>query len=263
MEDVQNRADHREIPIDRVGVTNLRYPIIVWDRENEKQSTVGTLSLSVNLPHHFKGTHMSRFLEVLNDYRGEFTIRTLPQVVESLKERLDSEAAHLEVRFPYFIEKKAPVTKKVSLLDIEGYFHGSSSSAGDDFILGVTVPVTSLCPCSKEISEYGAHNQRSFITIEVRMMSMDTKDFIWMEELIDVAENAASAPLYPLLKRPDERYVTMQAYDRPAFVEDIARSVAESLIDDERVAWFRVKCVNEESIHNHDAFSEILWTRDV
>lgn len=263
MEDVQNRRDHREIPIDRVGVTNLRYPIIVWDRENEKQSTVATLSLSVHLPHHFKGTHMSRFLEVLNDYRGEFTIRTLPEIVDTLKERLESEAAHLEVRFPYFIEKKAPVTQRVSLLDVEGYFHGVSTADGDDFILGVTVPVTSLCPCSKEISEYGAHNQRSFITIEVRMMSMDTNDFIWMEELIDVAESAASAPLYPLLKRPDERHVTMEAYDNPAFVEDIARNVAQSLMDDTRVAWFKVTCVNQESIHNHDAFSEISWTRDV
>ena len=261
MEDVQNRKDHREIPIDRVGVTNLQYPVIVWDRENEKQSTVATLSLSVHLPHHFKGTHMSRFLEVLNDYRGEFTIQTLPGVVDALKERLQSEAAHLEVRFPYFIEKKAPVTGKLSLLDIEGYFHGASTEEGDDFVLGVTVPVTSLCPCSKEISEYGAHNQRSFITIEVRMMSMEEEDFIWMEELVEVAEESASAPLYPLLKRPDERYVTMQAYDNPAFVEDIARSVALKLQEDRRVAWFRVKCVNQESIHNHDAFSEILWSR--
>jgi len=261
MEDVQNRSDHREIPIDRVGVTNLRYPIIVWDRANEKQSTVATLSLSVHLPHHFKGTHMSRFLEVLNEHRGEFTIQTLPAVVHALKERLDSEAAHLEVRFPYFIEKTAPVTKMVSLLDIEGYFHGASTADGDDFVLGVTVPVTSLCPCSKEISDYGAHNQRSFITIEIRMMSTAKEHFIWMEELIEIAENSASAPLYPLLKRPDERFVTMQAFDNPAFVEDIARNVAKALQDDGRVSWFRVKCVNQESIHNHDAFSEILWTR--
>ncbi|WP_430700844.1 GTP cyclohydrolase FolE2 [Microvenator marinus] len=261
MEDVQNRSDNREIPIDRVGVTNLRYPIIVWDKANESQSTVATLSLSVHLPHHFKGTHMSRFLEVLNEHRGEFTIKTLPTVIHELKTRLDSEAAHIEARFPYFIEKQAPVTKKTSLLDIEGYFHGASDASGDDFILGVSVPVTSLCPCSKEISDYGAHNQRSTITIEIRMTSAASEHFVWMEDLIEIAEASASAPLYALLKRPDERFVTMQAYDNPAFVEDIARNVAKRLQDDERIGWFRVKCVNQESIHNHDAFSEILWTR--
>ncbi len=262
MEDVQSRQDHRNIPIDRVGVTNLSYPITVWDRHNDHQSTVADLSLSVHLPHHFKGTHMSRFLEVLNDHRGEFTIRTLPTIVEALKERLDSEAAHLDVRFPYFIEKRAPVTDKSSLLDIEGYFHGASTDEGDDFILGATVPVTSLCPCSKEIADYGAHNQRSSISIRVRMASMEPEHFIWLEELVRIAEDAASAPLYPLLKRPDERHVTMEAYDNPAFVEDIARAVAKTLMDDDRIAWFRVRCVNEESIHNHDAFAEILWSRD-
>jgi GTP cyclohydrolase I len=261
MEDVQNRRDHREIPIDRVGVRNLRYPIIVWDRDHEKQSTVALLSLSVSLPHHFKGTHMSRFLEILNQHRGELTIRTLPLVLHDLKEHLDSEAAQLEATFPYFLERTAPVSGAKSLLDYEGHFSGISDLEGDTFILGVKVPVTSLCPCSKEISDYGAHSQRSFVSIEIKMSSNEPEHFIWMEELIEVAESSASAPLYPLLKRPDERHVTMQAYDNPAFVEDITRNVADKLMNDSRVKWFRVFCENEESIHNHNAFAEIEWTR--
>ncbi len=261
MEDVQSRRDHREIPIDRVGITNLRYPITVWDRTNDKQNTVAELSLSVSLPHHFKGTHMSRFLEVLEDHRGEVTIKTLPEILHDLRKRLDSEAAHMEVVFPYFLEKEAPATGARSLLDYTGHFIGSSDGDDDDFVLGVTVPVTSLCPCSKEISDYGAHNQRSSIDIRVRMIEGE-ENFIWMEELIDVAEDSASAPLYPLLKRPDERHVTMQAFENPAFVEDIARDVAATLIEDERVAWFEVRCVNEESIHNHNAFAVIEWSRD-
>lgn len=261
MEDVQNRPDHREIPIDRVGVTNLSYPIIVWDRENEKQHTVAELSLSVSLPHHFKGTHMSRFLEVLNHHRGEVTIRTLPLILRELKQHLDSEAAQMEVRFPYFLERKAPVTEACSLLDFQGLFRGETTADGDEFVLGVTVPVTSLCPCSKEISDYGAHSQRSLVTIEIKMMSTEEKDFVWMEELIEIADDASSCPIYPLLKRPDERHVTMQAYDKPQFVEDIARDVAAALMDDQRIKWFKVNCRNEESIHNHDAFATIEWTR--
>lgn len=261
MEDVQSRRDHREIPIDRVGVRNLRYPIIVWDRDHEKQSTVAVLSLSVSLPHHFKGTHMSRFLEILNQHRGELTIRTLPEVLHDLKKRLDSESAQMEATFPYFLERSAPVSGARSLLDFEGHFRGTSTTEGDDFVLGVKVPVQSLCPCSKEISDYGAHNQRSFVSIEIRMASDKPEHFVWMEELIDVAEKSASAPLYPLLKRVDERFVTMQAYDNPAFVEDIARNVADRLMSDERVKWFKVFCENEESIHNHNAFAEIEWTR--
>lgn len=262
MEDVQNRRDHREIPIDRVGITNLRYPITVWDRENQSQHTVADLTLSVSLPHHFKGTHMSRFIEVLEGHRGEVTLKTLPDILSDLRERLDAETAEMTVRFPYFLERSAPATGLKSLLDYEGYFKGTSVQAEDDFILGVRVPVTSLCPCSKAISEYGAHNQRSSIEIRVRMKSHTEVDFIWMEELIEIAEGAASAPLYPLLKRPDERHVTMQAYENPGFVEDIAREVSAALIDDPRVCWFRVRCVNEESIHNHDAFAIIEWTQD-
>jgi GTP cyclohydrolase IB len=263
LEDVQNRPDGRGIAIDKVGVSDLRYPVLVMDRDQEWQHTVARVSLSVALPHHFKGTHMSRFVEILNEYRGELTMRTLPGILRHLRDRLDAERAHVEVRFPYFIERAAPVTGSTALMDYECAFVGDSDGASDDFMLSVRVPVTSLCPCSKEISDYGAHNQRGYVTMDVRpAASRDgQRDLIWIEELVEVAERSASAPVYPLLKRPDERHVTMQAFDRPAFVEDIARDVAGHLQDDERVAWFRVQVVNHESIHNHNAFAEIEWRR--
>jgi|SRR5690554_945659 len=264
MEDVQNRRDHREIDIDKVGVQGLRYPIVVLDRENATQHTVAEISMSVSLPHHFKGTHMSRFLEVLNKHRGEVTMRTLPEVMHELKERLEAKSAHIAVQFPFFRERTAPVSGAKSLLDYECSFIGNSNGNHDDFIMAVRVPVTSLCPCSKTISDYGAHNQRSHIEVKVRSSANRRleENFIWFEELIDIAERSASAPLYPLLKRPDERYVTMQAYDNPVFVEDIVRNVAAILREDERIAWFKVSSVNQESIHNHNAFAEIEWSRD-
>lgn len=261
--DVQNRRDERSIPIDQVGVSELRYPIVVLDRERGRQQTVAQLSMSVGLPHHFKGTHMSRFIEVLNEHRGEVTMRTLPTILCDLKERLAAETARIEARFPYFLERTAPVTGARALMDYECSFVGETNGASDDFVLGVRVPVASLCPCSKEISDYGAHNQRGQVTIEVR----GTRDvagipaLIWIEELVAIAEASASAPVYPLLKRPDERHVTMQAYDNPAFVEDIVRNVAARLMADERVAWFHSHVVNHESIHNHSAFARITWER--
>lgn len=263
MEDVQNRADHREIDIDKVGVRDLQYPITILDRENEKQHTVAKLSMSVNLPRQFKGTHMSRFLEVLNKYRGEITLRTLPKMLGELRQRLDAEAAHVEVHFPFFIEKTAPVSGAKSLMDFEGYFIAHESEDEQDYLMGLVAPVKSLCPCSKAISDYGAHNQRSHVTIEIRSPEEGRleQNFVWFEELIEVAEASASAPLYPLLKRPDERHVTMQAYENPVFVEDIVRNVAHRLKQDKRVRWFRVASVNQESIHNHNAFAEIEWTR--
>ena len=263
MEDVQNRPDHREIAIDKVGVKDLRYPIVVLDRDEKRQNTVAHISMSVNLPHQFKGTHMSRFLEVLNRHRGEITMRTLPEILHELREHLNAEAAHIEVGFPYFKERKAPVSNAESLLDYECSFVGESNGDVDDFVLGVQVPVTSLCPCSKTISDYGAHNQRSCVSIKVRSLKngRHEENFVWFEELIEVAEESSSAPLYPLLKRPDERHVTMQAYENPVFVEDIVRNVAAKLRQDERLAWFRVSTVNKESIHNHNAFAEIEWER--
>ncbi len=263
MKDIQSKADHRQIDIDQVGVCDLRYPIVVWDRANAKQGTVAQLEMSVNLPHHFKGTHMSRFVELLNRHRGEVTLHTVPTILREMKERLDAESARLEVRFPYFLERAAPATGQSGLMDYECWFIGEASAQGDDFILGVKVPVTSLCPCSKAISDYGAHNQRGLITIEVRTRpdAEGRPTFMWIEELVEVAEASASAPVYPLLKRADERFVTMQAYDNPVFVEDMVRNVAARLQEDARVGWFHVHAVNHESIHNHGAFARIRWQR--
>ena len=263
MQDVQSRIDTREIPIDRVGVCDLKYPIIVMDRENRQQSTTARLSLSVNLPREFKGTHMSRFIEVLNSHRGEITLRTLPTILRELKERLDAESAHIEVHFPYFLERCAPVSGARALMDYECAFTGEMNGGTSDFVLRVRIPVTSLCPCSKAISEYGAHNQRGYVTVEVRSRPCEgtISELVWIEELVEYAESSASAPLYPLLKREDERHVTMQAYNKPAFVEDVVRDVAVRLQNDERIVWFKVHALNQESIHNHNAFAQIEWSR--
>ena len=261
--DIQNGADDRGLPIDRVGTRDLRYPIVVLDRLNQRQHTVATISLSVSLPHHFKGTHMSRFIEVLNRHRGEITVRTIPTLLRELRRRLEAERAHVEVRFPYFIEKAAPVSGASALMDYECDFIAEASADDIDFVLSVTTPVKSLCPCSKAISDYGAHNQRGMVTIQTR----STRDgrgkprLIWIEELIEIAERSASSPVYPLLKREDERHVTMQAYDNPVFVEDIVRNVAARLQTDRRISWFSILAVNQESIHNHSAFAQIEWTR--
>ncbi len=259
MKDIQNQADHRQIDIDQVGVSDLRYPIVVWDRDNERQSTVATLKMSVNLPHHFKGTHMSRFLEILNEHRGEMTVRTMPALLHDMRQKLNAESARVEIHFPYFLERVAPASGAKGLMDYECWFHGEARGQDDDFVLGVKVPVTSLCPCSKAISDYGAHNQRGYITIELRMKPDENGEpqMVWIEDVVAVAESSASAPVYPLLKRSDERHVTMQAYDNPVFVEDMVRNVAAKLKADARVAWFRVHAVNHESIHNHGAFAQI------
>lgn len=263
MEDVQSSQDHRNLPIQRVGVSDLRYPIVVLDRDNSRQQTVASFTASVNLPHHFKGTHMSRFVEVLNEHRGEVTMHTLPEILRDLKQRLDAESARIEVRFPYFLERQAPVTGASALTDYECVFTGEEDGDRSDFVLTVRVPVTSLCPCSKAISDYGAHNQRGYVTIDTRFTPKPDggREMVWIEEIVEIAEGSASSPVYPLLKRPDERHVTMQAYDNPVFVEDLVRNVALRLQDDERIRWFRVHAVNQESIHNHDAFAQIEWSR--
>lgn len=263
MYDVQNHRDDRQIPIDKVGVCDLQYPIVVLDRQSQRQSTTARLSMSVNLPHEFKGTHMSRFIEVLNCHRGEVTMRTLPLILSELKARLDAESAHMEVAFPYFVERAAPVSGATALMDYECRFIGEVNGGKQDFVLSVKVPVTSLCPCSKAISDYGAHNQRGQVTIEVRSQSTEEglPALVWIEELIEAAESSASAPVYALLKRQDERHVTMQAYDNPVFVEDLVRNVAMKLQADDRINWFRVHVLNQESIHNHNAFAEIEWRR--
>ena len=261
--DVQATPDTRGVALDQVGVRDLRYPIDVLDRAGGTQRTVASLALSVGLPHHFKGTHMSRFVEALSHYRGEFTMRTLPDLLDELRERLDAETARIELRFPYFVEKTAPVSGLTALMDVECGFTAEDTASGRDFVLHVTAPVASLCPCSKEISDYGAHNQRGQVELDVTPALDDDglPHLVWFEELLEAAEDAASAPLYPLLKRPDERFVTMQAYENPAFVEDITRDVAAHLMADDRVASFRVRVTNFESIHNHNAYAEIAWSR--
>jgi GTP cyclohydrolase I len=261
--DIQSQADDRQIGIDQVGVSDVRMPIVVLDRLSERQPTIASLNMSVALPHHFKGTHMSRFIEVLNRHRGELTLRTLPNLLQELKARLEAATARIEVRFPYFIERAAPASGAKSLMEYQSWFHGESNGKGDDFVLGVRVPVTSLCPCSKAISDYGAHNQRGYISVEVRS-EPDTAGrptLIWLEELVEIAEASASAPVYALLKREDERHVTMQAYDNPVFVEDMVRNAAGKLKADPRVRWFQVAVTNHESIHNHGAFAKIEWSR--
>jgi GTP cyclohydrolase I len=263
MEDVQNRPDARLIPIDQVGVSDLRYPITVLDRANGVQHTVARWAMSVSLPHQFKGTHMSRFIEVLNRHRGEVTLRTLPALLAELRERLHAERARVEIAFPYFLERTAPVSGAAALMEYECSFAAEAGAGGDNFVLGVRVPVGTLCPCSKAISDYGAHNQRGVIDLAVRTRRCPEgrPQLVWIEELVELAEASGSCPVYPLLKRPDERHVTMRAYDNPAFVEDVVRNAAVALRGDERVSWFRVHAVNFESIHNHNAFARIEWTR--
>jgi GTP cyclohydrolase I len=263
MIDLQGSQDDRNIPIDEVGVCDIFHPIIVLDKDKGTQKTIACLSMTVNLPHHFKGTHMSRFFEVLNEYQEEMTIQTLSRLLPTLKERLQAERAKVEISFPYFLEKKAPVSKSPGLMKYECSFVGSAEDEGDDYILGVKIPVTSLCPCSKAISKYGAHNQRGHIGIEVRTVRKlnGSPELLWIEELIEIGESSASAPVYALLKREDEKALTEQAYENPVFVEDIVRNVAQKLMSDLRIAWFQVKTINVESIHNHNAFARVEWSR--
>ena len=263
MEDVQSYSDERQIAIDRVGVRGLRYPITVLDPSNRTQEVTAEITMSVSLPHQFKGTHMSRFIEVLNEHRGEVTLRTLPTILADLRQRLEAEQAHVKVAFPYFIERTAPVSGARSLMDYECCFLAESNGAESDFVLGVDVPITTLCPCSKMISEYGAHNQRGHVRMQVRSTLRDTGgcEIVWIEELVELAEGCASAPLYPLLKRSDERHVTMQAYDNPAFVEDVVRDISARLRSDSRIEWHSVEVETLESIHNHNAYASIEWDR--
>ncbi len=211
MKDIQNSRDNREIPLDHVGVRDLRYPIVILDQDAGTQQTVARLSMSVDLPHHFRGTHMSRFIEVLERHRGEVTMRTLPIILDELRVRLRADRARIEVRFPYFLQRSAPVSHSAALMDYDCWFIGEASRAVHDFVLGVAVPVTSLCPCSKAISDYGAHNQRGHVSIQVRRANdaEGSPAIVWIEELVAIAERAASAPVYPLLKRVDERHVTI------------------------------------------------------
>ncbi len=249
MRDVQSERDHRNIPLERVGVEGLKYPIKVMDRVNGTQPTVGTISLAVDLPEEFRGTHMSRFLEVLHFYKDYISLDNLEEILDELRNRLNASSAHIEIEFPYFLKKKAPVTGAESFMDYRCKFIATKNRKFD-FILEVNVPVQTLCPCSKEISEYGAHNQRAEVTIQVRM-----KKLVWIEELIEIAESSASSPLYALLKREDEKFVTEHAYDNPRFVEDVARDVALKLEENDRITWYYIMVKSFESIHHHNAYA--------
>ena len=250
--DVQNSADTRRLAINKVGIKDIRHPIKVRDRSGGEQHTIATFNMYVNLPHNFKGTHMSRFVEILNVPGREISVDSFKDMLTEMTGRLEAESGHIEMTFTYFITKAAPVSGVESLMDYEVTFAGEIRDGHPAMNLKVVVPVTSLCPCSKKISRYGAHNQRSHVTVNVR-----TRGFIWIEDLIDLVEKEASCELYGLLKRPDEKYVTERAYENPKFVEDMVRDIAAKLNRDERVAAYAVESENFESIHNHSAYAMI------
>lgn len=248
--DVQNSADTRHIAINKVGIKSIRHPVVVSDKSEGVQHTIATFDMYVRLPHNFKGTHMSRFVEILNQHGREISVESFESILREMVEKLDAESGYIAMSFPYFINKTAPVSGVQSLLDYEVTFIGEIIEGEYRFTMKVLVPVTSLCPCSKSISERGAHNQRSHVTLTVR-----TRGAVWIEDLVRIAEAQASCELYGLLKRPDEKFVTERAYDNPKFVEDIVRDVAAVLNADERIEAYVVESENFESIHNHSAYA--------
>ena len=252
IEDVQNLADLRKIAINRVGIKGIRHPVMVKDKSVGVQHTIATFNMYVHLPHNFKGTHMSRFVEILNEHEREISVASFEAILRDMVERLEAESGHIEMSFPYFVNKTAPVSGVQSLLDYDVTLIGEIKDGKPEVTMKVLVPVTSLCPCSKKISDRGAHNQRSHVTITLR-----TNSFVWIEEVVAIAEQQASCELYGLLKRPDEKYVTERAYDNPKFVEDMVRDVAAVLNADERVDAYVVESENFESIHNHSAYALI------
>jgi len=257
MVDVQGSPDSRRIAIDKVGIKGMRHPVRVRDRSGREQHTVATFSMYVGLPHSFKGTHMSRFVEIINQHEYEITVESFKRMLYEMTELLEAHSGQIEMTFPYFIMKSAPVSGVMSLMDYEVSLIGKVHNNIPSMHVKVIVPVTSLCPCSKEISEYGAHNQRSHVTITAR-----TRGFVWIEELIELVERQASCQLYGLLKRPDEKYVTERAYDNPKFVEDMVRDVAQQLNEDDRIAAYIVESENFESIHNHSAYALIEMDKE-
>lgn len=257
MKDIQSQNDFRNIPVDKVGIKDIRYPITVLDRKNGFQHTIASINMYVDLPERYKGTHMSRFVELLHLFRSEISLKKISNILERMKEHLKAASAHVEITFPYFIEKKAPISNSPGLMDYTCGIIGSSGHDGRlDLISEVIVPVSSVCPCSKEISEAGAHNQRGEVRLSTRF-----KKFIWIEDMIDLVEKSASCEVYSVLKRVDEKHVTEQAFSNPMFVEDIVRDVAEKLKKDENVTWFSVSAENFESIHNHNAYAFITSGR--
>ena len=257
MKDIQSQHDFRNIPVDKVGIKDIRYPITVLDRKNGFQHTVASINMYVDLPERYKGTHMSRFVELLHLFRSEISLKEISNILDQMKKHLKAVSAHIEITFPYFIEKKAPISNSPGLMDYICVIIGSSGHDGRlDLVSEVIVPVSSVCPCSKEISEAGAHNQRGEVRLSTRF-----KKFIWIEDMIELVEKSASCEVYSVLKRVDEKYVTEAGFSNPKFVEDIVRDVAEKLKKDENVTWFSVSAENFESIHNHNAYAFITSGR--
>jgi len=255
--DIQSAKDVRGIAIDQVGIKGIRHPVVVRDRSGREQHTVAHFNMYVSLPHDFKGTHMSRFVETLENHEYEISVESFIRMVEEVTEVLNAEAGRVEMNFPYFITKPAPVSRVASLMDYDVSFIGEMENGKLSTLVKVIVPVTSLCPCSKEISDYGAHNQRSHITVCVKL-----NQFVWLEEIIETVEKVASCELYGLLKRPDEKYVTERAYDNPKFVEDMVRDVAVGFNEDDRIVAYTVESENFESIHNHSAYALVSWDKE-
>ena len=252
VEDVQSRADTRRIPINRVGIKDITHPVRVKDRSNGEQHTIANFNMYVNLPHDFKGTHMSRFVSILNQHEREISVESFQSMLEDMTVRLEADAGHIEMSFPFFMTKRAPVSGVASVMDYKASLIGERRDGKTCTWIQVVVPVSSLCPCSRDISKYGAHNQRSHVTIRAKL-----REHIWIEELIGIAESEASSELYGILKRTDEKFVTERAYENPKFVEDIVRDVAARLNADDRLSSYQVSAENFESIHNHSAYALI------
>ena len=251
MKDIQNHKDFRNIDIDQVGVKGIRYPITVRDKNMGEQQTVAEINMYVSLPRYYKGTHMSRFVEILNEHSRRISLQNFSEILEEMKKRLNAKSAHMEITFPYFINKMAPVTGSEGLMEYKCTFKGSLNKR-PDLVIILHVPISTLCPCSKEISDFGAHNQRGEVKLQVRF-----KKFIWIEELINLVERSASSDVYSVLKREDEKYVTERAFNNPMFVEDIVRDIAQELNKDSNITWFAVESENFESIHNHNAYAYV------
>ncbi len=254
--DVQSSIDTRHLAIDKVGIKDIKHPVRVKDRSGREQYTIANFNMYVDLPQDFKGTHMSRFVEILNEHEYEITVQSFRQMLTEMTRRLEAKSGHIEMTFTYFVTKLAPISEVKSLLDYQVTFIGEIAEDASSITVKVIVPVTSLCPCSKKISKYGAHNQRSHVTVSAK-----TNGFLWIEDLIDIIEREASCELYGLLKRPDEKYVTERAYENPKFVEDMVRDVAAQLNRDSRIAAYIIESENFESIHNHSAYAMICKTK--
>lgn len=251
MADIRRKLIEQATPIDKVGVKGLRYPIVLLDKAHRKQHTIAIISMFVDLPKEQRGTFMGRYVEILNRYHREIDVHKIGTILKEMRERLGANSAHLEMEFPYFVEKQAPISGVHSQMDYRCWINASLK---DRFRLrlGVAVPVTTLCPCSKEMSGKGGHNQRA----EIRAV-VEFKGFLWIEDLIDILEECGSSEVYSLLEREDERHLTAQAFDNPAFVEDVVRRVAKRLDAHPLITGYEVEVESFESIHHHEAYAYI------